>query len=105
MANAHKRQSQIQKMRINGVWFTEKNFVRQNIVAAFEDLLKDPRDWRANFDGLSFSRLSELDATNLEVPFSLEEVHSALSDLNGDKALGPDGQLSGNAIGILLRRM
>ena len=30
MTNAHKRQSQIQKMRVNGVWFTKQNSMRQN---------------------------------------------------------------------------
>ena len=38
-----------------------------------------------------FSRLNDTEATRLEVPFTEEEVHVALADLNGDKAPGPDG--------------
>ena len=41
--------------------------------------------------GLFFPRLNEDEAADLEVPFSLEEVQSTLSDLNGDKAPNPDG--------------
>ena len=73
-------------MRINGVWIIEQNSLTQKIVEAFEDQLTDPEEWRANFEGLSFPGLIELEALSLEVSFSLEEVHSALSDLNGDKA-------------------
>ena len=94
MAISIKRQSQIQKMRINGVWcvwFTEKRTLRQNIANAFNDLLMDPGDWRANFDGLTFSKLNEMEASSLEIPFSMEEVFSTLSDLNGNKAPGPNG--------------
>ena len=54
MANSHKRQSQIRKLRINGVWFTEKRALRHNIVNAFKDLLTDIGDWRATFDRLTF---------------------------------------------------
>ena len=57
------------------------------IVDAFKDILTDPRDWRANFDGLSFSKLIELEAARLKIPFPLKEVHCALRDLNGDKSL------------------
>ena len=32
-----------------------------------------------------------MEASSLEIPFPMEEVSSALSDLNGDKAPGPDG--------------
>ena len=35
--------------------------------------------------------LGNQDATYLEVLFSEEEVFTALSNLNGDKAQGPDG--------------
>ena len=35
--------------------------------------------------------LDEREATTLEVPFTEDEVKDALNELNGDKALGPDG--------------
>ena len=40
---------------------------------------------------MNISRLNDMEASSLEIPFSMEEVSSALSDLNGDKAPGLDG--------------
>ena len=40
---------------------------------------------------MNISRLNDMEASSLEIPFSVEEVSSALSDLNGDKAPGSDG--------------
>ena len=74
-------------MRINGEWATEESVLRMDIVDAFKSLLSDPGDWRASTKGLSFSRINEVEASNLERPFTEEEVLSALFDLNGDKAL------------------
>ena len=58
---------------------------------AFKDLLTYKGDWKGNFDGLVFSRLDEDEAAGMELPFTTEEVHYALGDLNGDKAPSLNG--------------
>ena len=90
MANAHKRQNLIRKRKINGVWSTNQRTLKQDIANAFQSLLLDLRFWKVSLDGLAFSRISEMDAQALELPFS-EEVLSALNDMDGDKAPEPDG--------------
>ena len=65
--------------------------VRTGIVNAFKSLLSDPSVWKASPEGLDFSSLDDFATFKLEEPFTEEGVYSALLNLNGDKALGPDG--------------
>ena len=91
MTNSHIRGNHITRMKINDVWVTEEAEMRQGIMEAFKTLLLDTWEWRASIDGLSFQRISEEEVASLEIPFIVEEVSTYLGNLNGDKALGPDG--------------
>ncbi|RVW53160.1 LINE-1 reverse transcriptase-like [Vitis vinifera] len=62
MAAAHRRINHMDRIKINGVWLTEEKDVREG-----------------------------QEAENLEHPFSEDEIHSALMEMNGDKAPRPDG--------------
>ena len=91
MANAHRRRQTMEKIKINGVWLTEEQEVRNGIVDAFQRLLTEDTEWKADIGGLDLNQISQQEADTLELPFTEEEVHSALMDMNGDKAQGPDG--------------
>ena len=65
MANSHKRHNHIKRMRINGVW-SEESSLRKDIASAFQALLSKPVEWRANIQGLIFSRIFDMEAGNLE---------------------------------------
>ena len=78
-------------MRFNKVWVKEGGNLQQKIFSAFQILLTDLGDWRANLEGLSFYSLNDQEAAILEEPFLEEEIVGALKDLNGEKALGLDG--------------
>ena len=56
----------------------------------FRSLFIDPGGWRPNFPSVTLSVIGTEDATKVEEPFTEEEVFAALSELNGDKALGLD---------------
>ena len=43
---------------------------------------------------LQLDQISQQEAENLESLFTEDEVHAALMEMNGDKALGPDGFLA-----------
>ncbi|RVX19182.1 Transposon TX1 uncharacterized 149 kDa protein [Vitis vinifera] len=47
--------------------------------------------WKADIGRLQLDQISQQEAENLEIPFSEVEVHSALMEMNGDKAPRPDG--------------
>ena len=91
MENSHKRSNTIERIRIGGEWLEGEGEVRTGIVNAFKDLLSDPGTWRASPEGLDFSRLEVSAESKLEEPFTIEEVHAVLLNLNRDKAPGPDG--------------
>ena len=58
---------------------------------AFQNLLSASGCWRPSFPRLSFNVIGSEEATKLEEAFTEEEIWSAISGLNGDKAPGPDG--------------
>ena len=70
---------------------TEDQEVRKGIVNAFQNLLSEESGWRADIEGLHLNQLNSREAEDLEMPFSEEEIHLALMEMKGDKALGPDG--------------
>ena len=91
MTNAHRRNNSLDRIKINGVWMTEDQEVREGIVNAFQHLLLEEPGWRADIEGLHLNRLNSREAEVLEMPFTEEEIYAALMDMNGDKAPGPDG--------------
>ncbi|RVW27199.1 hypothetical protein CK203_092563 [Vitis vinifera] len=62
MTNAHRRRNDVDKIKINGVWLSEENEIKEGVVRSFR----------------------------LEVPFKEEEVFGALLGSSGDKAPGPN---------------
>ncbi|RVW39602.1 hypothetical protein CK203_090616 [Vitis vinifera] len=91
MANAHRRRQSMDKIKINGVWLSEEQDVKNGIVDAFQRLLTEDSEWKADIGGLDLNQISQQEADTLELPFTEEEVHLALMGMNGDKAPGPDG--------------
>ncbi|RVW23505.1 Transposon TX1 uncharacterized 149 kDa protein [Vitis vinifera] len=69
----------------------EDHDIQRGVVRAFKDLLSEPRGWRPCCNNIEFDNIGIEEAARLEESFSVDEVFSALSDLNGDKAPGPDG--------------
>ena len=61
------------------------------MVGAFQKLYSKEERSSPSIDGLSFMGLASSEADGLEIPFSEEEVFTALSDLGKGKAPEPDG--------------
>ncbi|RVX14524.1 putative ribonuclease H protein [Vitis vinifera] len=91
MASAHRRRNCMDRIKLNGVWLSEEQEVRVGVVNVYQQLLSENLDWKADIGGLQLDQISQQEAGFLELPFSEEEVHSALMEMNGDKAPGPDG--------------
>ena len=70
MSNSHKKHSEMIGLKIDGVWHMDGQDLQQGIVNIFQSLLTDPGDWRANVEGLIFSKLEDQEAVRLEKPFT-----------------------------------
>ena len=58
MANAHRRNNSLDRIKINGVWLTKEQEVRQGIVNVFQQLFSEEPGWRADIEGLHLHRLN-----------------------------------------------
>ena len=65
--------------------------MRKRIVNVFQQLLSKEPSWKADIEGLHLQSLNSSEVEGLEFPFTEEEIHSALLEMNGDKAPGMDG--------------
>ncbi|RVW12842.1 putative ribonuclease H protein [Vitis vinifera] len=89
MANANRRNNYLDRIKIDG-GLSEEQEVREGIANAYQQMLSEV-GWQADIGRLRLDQISHQEAENLEAPFSEAEVHSALMEMNGDKAPGPDG--------------
>ena len=91
MANAHRRRNCLRKISINGKMLEKEAEIKDGLINAFKNLLSAPSEWRPSLPDLSFNEIGLEAASKLEEVFSEDEIWTAISRLNGDKAPGPDG--------------
>ena len=58
---------------------------------AFQNLLSAPGGWSPSLPDLAFNGIGSKEAAKLEESLSEEEIWTAISGLNSDKAPDPDG--------------
>ncbi|RVX20331.1 putative ribonuclease H protein [Vitis vinifera] len=81
-----------QKLKVwNREVFGNLEDVREGIANAYHQRLSEDVGWKADIEGIQLDQISQQEAESLEIPFSENEIHSALMEMSGDKALGPDG--------------
>ena len=88
MANAHRRRSCFQSISINDRRLDKEAKIKEGPVDAFQNLLLAPGSWRPTLLGIAFNEIGLEEATMLEEAFTEEEIWTAISGLNGDKAPG-----------------
>ena len=91
MASAHHRNNALDRVKVNGEWLSEEQEVREGIVNTFQQMLSEDMEWKADIGRLQIDHISQQEAEILEVPFTETEIHTALMEMNGDKASSPDG--------------
>ena len=91
MANAHRRRNYLKSISINGRKLDTEAEIKEGLVNAYQNLLSDPGGWRPTLPDLALNEIGHEEAAKLEEIFSEEEIWAAVSGLNSEKALGPDG--------------
>ena len=91
MANAHRRRNCLRKIRINGKMIENEAEIKVGLIDAFKNLLSATLEWCPSLPDLAFDEIGMEDALKLEEVFSEEEIWTAISGLNGEKAPGSDG--------------
>ena len=96
MANAHRRRNCLKSININDRKLDKEADIKEGLVNAFQNLLSDPGGWRPPpppppLPDLALNEIGHEEVARLEEMFSEEEIRVAISGLNSEKALGPDG--------------
>ena len=91
MANSHKRFNYLRTLEVDGVVFEKDSEVSNQVVQFYKNLYKEIEGWRPLVEGLEFDRIGNMERLWLERKFERDEILQVVSDLDGDKALGPDG--------------
>ena len=89
-ANAHRRRNYVKSISINGIKLEKEAEIKDGLVAAFQNLFSAPRGWSPSLSDMAINEIGSEEAARLEESFSEEEIWTAISGLNSDKASGPD---------------
>ena len=76
MTSAHRRANFMDRIKINGVRLLGEQEVRERVVNAYQQLLSESSDWKADIGRLQLNQISLQEARMLELPFSEAEVQA-----------------------------
>ncbi|KAH1113428.1 hypothetical protein J1N35_006806 [Gossypium stocksii] len=85
------KRKMVNKMKFGNHWYSDPMALKEKLVNYFSDHFScHLRNWKIDFI-LNFKRLSDSEASNLELPFFMEKIKEAVWSCNENKALSPDG--------------
>ena len=90
MANSYRRYNHLRALEVDGVVFEEESEVSNQVVQFYKNLYKESEGWRPFVEGLEFDHIGDLERVWLERKFEREEILQVVSDMEGDKAPGPN---------------
>lgn len=90
-ATTRQKKNQIFSLDVDGATLTKPGDVKMVVFNFFSKLYSFTDRPRASCNNLNFLKLQPSSSTALELPFSADEVKTAVWDCEGNKAPGPDG--------------
>ena len=91
LANSRRNANLIRRIEVDGVLYEDEADVCSQLVLFYQRLYEGNEVWSPSMDGLDFACFEEDERLSLEKEFSKEEVFQILREMEGDKALGPEG--------------
>lgn len=91
IASNKRRKNFIASIDIGGQIIDEPSRIKFEATAFFKSIFKEEHVRRPVFENLNFKHVSQEQASQLTLPFSCEEIDSAVASCSVDKAPGPDG--------------
>ena len=78
-------------LEVDGIIYEDDSEMTNQVVQFYKNLYKDTEEWRPFVEGLEFDQIEGLERDWLERRFENEEILHVVKELEGDKALVPDG--------------
>lgn len=91
LASWRRSVNSITRLKVQGHWVYDQERIRNAVEHYYIDLYSDPLPHRPHLEDVECDVLSEEQRTDLDRPFSVEEVLEALNSIEDDKALSPNG--------------
>jgi hypothetical protein len=85
------KRNTISALKVGDMWIRKPIQIKEAVVNIFENHFSSSNVCRPNLDGVHFPSLSMEENNLLSAHFSLDEIHSAVKDCDGNKSPGPDG--------------
>ncbi|KAJ0536200.1 putative RNA-directed DNA polymerase [Helianthus annuus] len=89
--NSRRACNNIPGLMIDGVWTTKPVLIKKEIMRFYRNAFKEKIKDRPKLICHNLKRLAIEEAASLVLPFSGEEIKSAVFECGADKAPGPDG--------------
>ena len=91
VASNKRRKNTIGSIEVNGEKVDDPSQIKSEAVKFFKSIFREEFSNRPIFEDLQFNKISPEQATSLTLPFSNEEIDTAVASCDSDKAPGPDG--------------
>ena len=91
IASNKRRKNSISSIEIEGQAVEDPYLIKKEATVFFKGIFKEEHNNRPTFENLNFTQVTQEQASQLILPFSCEEIDSAVASCDSDKAPGPDG--------------
>ncbi|KAJ0532538.1 putative RNA-directed DNA polymerase [Helianthus annuus] len=91
LVNIRKASNNIHGLTINGEWCNKPAKIKKQVLTFFREKFKESMPTRPDLFCNNIKKISEVESSTIEEPFSELEIKDAIFDCGDDRSPGPDG--------------